>query len=179
MQFVQAPSITPPLADTAISAMTSPYVIVASTHIGTILALAGLIFSFLAYRQAKRAKKAAAEAKSAVYSIDSISGLSHAATSIAEAQNHMRSGNLSILPDKFLSAIKHVSSTRNSCPGLEENEKEDLLQVTTQLRNAKNAIEVSLEKNKKLNEVARLNKILTDQIESLQAILGAVKRRQK
>jgi len=137
----------------------------------------GFVFSFLAFWQAKRAKKAASDAKAAVYSIDSVSEITKAISILNDIQAHLRHSTLQIVPDKLITVHGHLTTVRKGCPGLTTEDKDDLLGVCNQTISTKNSIERELESEVKQYKFSKTNRILSMQAEKLQEILETIKRR--
>lgn len=166
----------PPIAEQVAPYLLTNEGIAIATYIGVVISIGGLLFSFLAFIQAKRAKTAASDAKNAVYRIDSVMEITKSISILNDVQTHLRNKSFSIIPDKILAAHGHLTVVKNGCPDLSESNKNSLIQACAQITRIKNSLERNLEDCKTPVRVAQTNKVLTTQTENLQEILESIRR---
>jgi hypothetical protein len=153
----------------AIDFVTTPGLTALATYMG-------LFFSWLAFKQATRAKEAAKEAREVVYKIDAVSEISKAISLLNEAQNHIRNENYLIVPDKFILANAHIAAVKNGYPKLSGEQKDILINVCTQVYDIKSGIERVLEGNVFAFRKSKANDILSKQTEVLSDFFEKMKR---
>lgn len=136
----------------------------------------GLIFSALAFVQAKRAKDAAEDTKESLRKVDSVHEISTSIPVLIDVQGCFRSGMVNVVPDKLISAHSNIARVKNSCLSLGQDERDRLTEVCVQLLMIKNYAERFIESEKFENvQISKVNRILTDQIDSLQTVLCVIK----
>ena len=139
-----------------------------ASYFGALLALATLII-------AGGARQAAKEAAKKVFRVDAVNTLSKVNTLLDQAQEHQRNKEFCIVPSLYLRIQSHIVLVRDTVFYNDKKVSTELTSICSQIRIAKDEVERRKEEGETIN-VPKINGVLTEQSEKLNAILAKIKR---
>ena len=147
--------------------------------LGLLIALVGFgitIYGVWTSRSAsERASIAANEAKLAVMRTETISNFSSAVTVMEEVKRLHRAGAWAVVPDRYSFLRRSLISIVTNHDDLTETHKVLIQSAVAQFRELESSVETFLSGGKNVPNSAKLNKIVTAQMDKLDEILNTVK----
>lgn len=153
--------------------------------IGNIASVLGLVITvagfWIAIRGIQKTKQAAQHAREAVeevrkdmHQFTSISELATAISSMEEIKRLHRQEAWNILPDRYSALRKSLISIRTAYPDLTDSQKATLQGAISQFTTIEKQVETALATDKPL-KVARLNSLVTKEVDSLVELLEEIR----
>ncbi len=153
---------------------------------GDIASIAGLFVALIGFAitilgvwksrtAAESAKKAANEARAAITRTEVIANFSSAVTAMDEVKRLHRTGAWDVMPDRYSSLRRILISICSSHPNLNEDQRILIQSSIAQFRELESLIESFLAGDESSPSSAKLNKIVTAQIDKLDEVLNSIK----
>lgn len=147
--------------------------------LGVLLALIGLHQTRRAARKsaasAEAAKVAAERARDSVKNITAIADASAAITGLEEVRTLHRLRQWTYLPDRYSRVKGSLFSLRDASPNVSDDAKETIQGTIVQISRMENLIERAISRTGNNIDSARLNRILSKEIDNLNELLGKLK----
>jgi len=153
---------------------------------GDLASIAGLLVALIGFAitiigvwksrsAAESAKKAAYEARSAIVRTEIIANFSSAVTAMDEVKRLHRAEAWNVMPDRYSSLRRTLISICSSHPNLNEEHRKLIQSSIAQFRELESLVESFLAGGKTSPSSAKLNKIVTAQIDKLDEVLNSIK----
>jgi len=147
--------------------------------LGVVLTLFGFGFTLYGLSKSKsaaeRASAAAQETKKAILTTQTISNFASVVSVMEEVKRLHRAEAWEIVPDRYSYLRKTLLSIINTHDDLSDEHKRQLRSAVAQFRELEASVERYLSKRKTAPDSAKLNKIVTDQIDRLEEVLNMIK----
>jgi len=124
---------------------------------------------------AETATIAANDAKKAVLRTEIISNFSSAVTAMEEVKRLHRAGAWEVVPDRYSFLRRTLISIVSNHKDLSDNHKSLIQSAIAQFRELESSVETFLSGGKNAPSSAKLNKIVTAQMDKLDEVLNTVK----
>lgn len=125
---------------------------------------------------AESAQQAANDARQAILRTEVIASFASAVTVMDEVKRLHRAGAWSILPDRYSYLRRALISIRSNHPNLNENHRVLIQSAIEQFQLMESTVESHLAGNGSQLNAAKLNKIVTSQIDKLDDVLNSIKQ---
>jgi hypothetical protein len=156
-------------------------------HWGDIASVVGVFISLIGFAitiwNVIRSKNAAQKAREAVDNVretilrsDTIVDFSAVITTMEEIKRLHRTGNWIILPDRYSSLKRKLVKIRSTNPDLSDDYKTALQNAIQHFSNIEQKVERALASKKSPPNVAKLNEIVSAQLDTLNEVLTAIMR---
>lgn len=153
---------------------------------GDLASLAGLAIALIGFAltlygisksrsAAESAENAAQEAKNAILRTETISKFSSAVTVMEEVKRLHRAEAWEIMPDRYSYLRKSLISILSTHSDLTKDQKTLIQSAVIQFRELESSVETYLSNRKSAPNSAKLNKIVTTQIDKLDEVLNMIK----
>jgi lipopolysaccharide export LptBFGC system permease protein LptF len=150
---------------------------------GLAIALIGFAFTLYGISKsrsaAESAENAAQEAKTAILRTETISNFSSAVTVMEEVKRLHRAGAWEIMPDRYSYLKKSLISILSTHTDLTDDQRVLIQSAVIQFRELESSVENYLSNRKSAPNSAKLNKIVTAQIDKLDELLNMIKTESK
>ena len=147
--------------------------------VGVLLTVIGFgitIFSvWKSQSAAEKAQEAVQRVREDILRTDAVAEFSTALSIMDEIKRLQRYDAWPIVPDRYSALRKSLISIKSTCPNMSENHKELVQDAITSLRKIEEKIELESKEKEFIIDVAKYNKILSKQLDSLQEILSQIK----
>ena len=143
-----------------------------ATIVGVIISLVGFTWTII---NVTRAREAAIDAKNTLRLYDTVADVAQAISMMDEIKNLNRLKKWEIALERYSSLKKLLIEIKSTNSGLEDERKKDLQKAIQNLANIEDGIEQWLENSAPAQSVAKLNKIISQQIGSLHILLIEIK----
>ena len=147
--------------------------------IGLPLTLLGLGLTLLVALRAKRAAQAASvavsELRDTLRKLHTVADLSAVMASMEEIKRLHRAAAWAVLPDRYAMLRRTLISIRTSNPALNEEHQASLQNAVQHLRDFEGKVERALASKGPTPDPARLNQIVSAQMDKLEDLLAAIK----
>lgn len=146
---------------------------------GLLVALIGFAITIIGVWKSKNAavsaKNAAYEARAAIARTEVIANFSSAVTAMDEVKRLHRAGAWDVMPDRYSSLRRILILIYSSHPNLNEEHRKLIQSAIAQFRELESRVESFLVGGKNSPSSAKLNKIVTAQIDKLDEVLNLIK----
>lgn len=146
---------------------------------GLLLAIVGFGFTLYGVKRsrsaAESASTAAKEAKDAILRTETISNFSSAVTVMEEVKRLHRAEAWEIMPDRYSFLRKSLISIMSTHDDLTDEHRTLIQSAVVQFRELESSVETYLANKKSSPNSAKLNKIVTAQIDKLDEVLNKIK----
>lgn len=178
-----APMVPMPAADLTYYAQFLHWLEV--NRIGDLTGVGGIVISLIGFTvtvigvvrsrsAAERAELAAKQTMQSMRLLDTVVEFSAAITALEEIKRLHREANWPLLPDRYAHIRKLLANLRTAQVELSDDQKTTVQQALANLRQIEDLVERSLKNQSQLN-VARFNRLLSDDIENLLIVLSDLK----
>tara|TARA_R110002126_G_scaffold224866_4_gene369723 strand:+ start:1924 stop:2430 length:507 start_codon:yes stop_codon:yes gene_type:complete len=161
-----------------------------SNHIAEAGSIAGVFISLIGFgatlynvhrskSAASRAEEAAIKAHQSARLFDTVSDASKAISIMEEAKRLNRTGKWELLLDRYGEIKRLLVEMRSANQNIDESHKDAIQSMLGQFTNIEHMIEKSIENGVEPGSVARINKIISREIGSLNEFLIEIKSRAK
>lgn len=146
---------------------------------GVLIAIVGFVITIRnvarSRKSADRAETAATKAAESIRHIDAVQNLSRAVSTIEEIQRLNRAKEWKVLLDRHLSFRSILIEVKGAASNLASNQKAIIQAGIVHSTRISNKIEVALSKNSDPENIPLMNRVLSKQMEKLQAILVEIR----
>ena len=159
---------------------------ISDSGLGDLASVAGLLLTVIGFgltlygvRKSRTASEsaslAAKDAKNAILHTETIYNFSSAVTMMEEVKRLHRAEAWEVLPDRYSYLRKSLISILSTHKELSPEHRTLIQSAVVQFRELESSIEVYLTNKKTLPNSAKLNKIVTNQIDKLDEVLNIIK----
>lgn len=159
---------------------------IVANHLGDLAGVFGLIITIVGFgfalfgiwrskSAAERAEEAASNTRKAIAHIDNVAAISAAITSMEEVKRLHRVMAWNILPDRYAEVRKALICVRSSNPQLPEEGLAAIQGAIQHFTEIENEVEKALASGRKEPSQAKLNEIVSLQIDKLIAVQEALR----
>ena len=159
---------------------------IANSTTGAISSFAGVIIAFVGFsvtiynvirskRAASRAEIAANQALDSVRHLDTVQNLSEAIAIVEEIQRLNRTSEWKVVLDRHSTFRNTLIEIKGSAAKLDDNQKSNIQAGIAHSQSMSHKIEIALDKKSEPTDMPKMNRILSEQVENLGAILAKVK----
>lgn len=147
--------------------------------LGLIIAVIGFAITIIGVWKSKSAADsatdAANQAREAISRTETIANFSSAVTAMEEVKRLHRADAWEVMPDRYASLRKTLITILTNHKNLTDEHKASIRSAVTQFRELENSVENYLANKKTSPNSAKLNKLVTSQIDKLDEVLHFIK----
>ena len=150
-----------------------------ANHWADLVGVAGLALTiwaeFKAKTAAEQAREASRQTTERLATLDTLADLSAAIATMEEIKRLHRTGAWDIVLDRHSAVVRHLGRARATSPNLNNSQRADLDRSIAQFRMMEGTIESTVEVGGEI-EIARLNSVVSKEIDATERILSAIRR---